>query len=111
MKRKPDYWEVRAYAGVDPETGKPQYVSRTLRGGRRDAEKLLAQLVTKVDQDGPTTRHTLNELLTSHVDHLEQRGREVRTIEGYRSIAKQIAKVAPAQMAEIILRKIKEANA
>ena len=92
LKREPDYWEVRAYAGVDPETGRPQYVSRSLRGGRRDAEKLLAQLVTKVDQDGPTTRHTLNELLTSHVDHLEQRGREVRTIEGYRSIAKQIAK-------------------
>ena len=45
LKRKPDYWEVRAYAGVDPETGKPQYVSRTLRGGRRDAEKLLAKML------------------------------------------------------------------
>lgn len=83
---------MRAYAGVDPVTGKHQYVSRTLRGGRRDAEKLLAQLVAKVDQDGPTTKHTLDQLLASHIDHLEQRGREVRTIEGYRSIAKQIVK-------------------
>ena len=92
LKREPDYWEVRAYAGVDPVTGKHLYVSRTLRGGRRDAEKLLAQLVAKVDQDGPTTKHTLDQLLARHIAHLEQRVREVRTIEGYRSIAKQIAR-------------------
>lgn len=66
-------------------------MSRTPRGGRRGAENLLAQLVSQVDRDGPTSRHTLDELLVSHIDHLEQRGREARTIEGYRSIAKQIA--------------------
>jgi integrase len=91
LKRKPDYWEVRAYAGVDPATGRDQYVSRTLRGGRREAEKLLAQLVSRADRDGPTPRHTLGELLMSHIDHLEQRGRAARTIEGYRSIAARIA--------------------
>jgi len=91
LKRPPDYWEVRAYAGTDPVTGKDLYESGTLRGGRREAEKLLAQLVVKVDRDGPTSRHTLNELLSAHIDHLEHRGREARTIEGYRSIAKQIS--------------------
>jgi len=90
LKRDPDYWEVRAYAGTDPLSGKDRYTSRTVRGGRRDAEKLLAQLVAKLDREGPTTRHTLNELLTSHIDHLEHRGREARTIEGYRSIAVQV---------------------
>jgi integrase len=92
LKRAPDYWEVRAYAGVDPLTGKDRYTSRTVRGGRRDADKLLAQLVAKLDRDGPTTRHTLDELLASHIDHLEHRGREARTIEGYRSIAAQVKK-------------------
>ena len=92
LKREPDYWEVRAYAGTDPLSGKDRYTSRTVRGGRRDAEKLLAQLVAKLDREGPTTRHTLNELLTSHIDHLEHRGREARTIEGYRSIAAQVEK-------------------
>lgn len=92
LKRQPDYWEVRAYAGVDPLTGKDRYTSRTVRGGRRDAEKLLAQLVAQVDRDGPAARHTVNELLASHIDHLEHRGREARTIEGYRSIAAQVAK-------------------
>ncbi|MFN7150017.1 MAG: tyrosine-type recombinase/integrase [Microthrixaceae bacterium] len=92
LKRQPDYWEVRAYAGVDPLTGKDRYTSRTVRGGRRDAEKLLAQLVAQVDRDGPSARHTVNELLASHIDHLEHRGREARTIEGYRSIAAQVGK-------------------
>ena len=41
---------------------------------------------------GPTSSHTLNELLDSHIDHLEHRGREARTIEGYCSIAVQVAK-------------------
>ncbi|MGI8937545.1 MAG: tyrosine-type recombinase/integrase [Iamia sp.] len=92
LKRTPDYWEVRAYAGVDPATGRDRYTSRTIRGGRREAEKLLAQLVATLDREGPTARHTLSELLTAHIDHLEARGREARTIEGYRSIARQIAK-------------------
>src|SRR6476620_8257517 len=92
LKREPDYWEVRAYAGVDPITGKDRYTSRTVRGGKREAEKLLAQLVTQVDRDGPTSSHKVNELLDSHIDHLEHRGREARTIEGYRSIATQVAK-------------------
>ncbi len=92
LKRKPDYWEVRAYAGVDPLTGRDRYVSRSVRGGRRDAEKLVVQLVAQLDREGPTTRHTLNELLTSHIDHLESRGREARTIEGYRSIARQVGR-------------------
>ena len=51
----------------------------------------MAQLVAQVEGDGPTPRHSLNELLDSHVDHLEHRGREARIIEGYRSIAVQVA--------------------
>lgn len=51
-------WEVRAYAGSDPLTGKDRYASRTIRGGRRDAEKLLSHLVAKLDPEGPTAWHT-----------------------------------------------------
>lgn len=91
LKRTPDYWEVRAYAGRDPLTGKDSYTSQTVRGGRREAEKLLVQLVAKLDREGPTARHTVSELLAAHIDHLEARGREARTIEGYRSIARQVA--------------------
>ena len=91
LKRPPDYWEVRAYAGLDPVTGRDRYVSRTIRGGKRDADKVLAQLVAGVDTTGTSTTHTLNELLSAHIDHLEARGREARTIEGYRTIARRVA--------------------
>ncbi len=32
----------------------------------------------------------MNELLTAHVDHLEARGRQDRTIEGYRTIVRGV---------------------
>jgi len=108
LKREPNYWEVRAYAGADPETGRDRYVSRAIRGSRREAEKLLAQLVVQADRDGPTPRHSLDELLRSHIDHLEQRGREARTIEGYRSIARRIAedRIGRQQVSKISVKAI-----
>ncbi len=90
LKREPNYWEVRAYAGRDPATGKHRYISRTLKGGKRDAQRLLTKLTSELDTHGPTTRHTVNELLTAHVDHLEARGRQARTIEGYRTIVRGV---------------------
>ncbi len=90
LKREPDYWEVRAYAGRDPGTGRHRYVSRTVRGGKRDAQRLLTTLTTELQTHGPTDRRTVNELLTAHVDHLEARGRQARTIEGYRTIARGV---------------------
>ena len=90
LKREPNYWEVRAYAGRDPVSGKHRYVSRTVRGGKRDAQRTLARLTTDLQTHGPTTRHTINELLAAHVDHLEARGRQARTIEGYRTIARGV---------------------
>lgn len=90
LKREPDYWEVRAYAGRDPVTGRHRYVSRAVRGGKRDAQRLLNELTHELQVHGPTTRHSVAELVTAHVDHLEARGREARTIEGYRSICRAI---------------------
>jgi len=91
LKREPDYWEVRAYAGRDPVTHKHRYVSRSLRGGKRDAQRLLTKLTNELDTHGPTSRQTVDELLTAHIDHLEARGRQARTIEGYRTIARGVA--------------------
>lgn len=91
LKRPPDYWELRVYAGRDPTTNQRKYVSRTFRGGKRDANKELALLVAKVSVTGPQTDVTVDQLLTAHVDHLAARGRESRTIDGYRSIARAIS--------------------
>jgi len=50
-ERSPGHWQLRAYAGRDPATGKPRQVTRTFRGGERAAAKALAALVTEVGTD------------------------------------------------------------
>lgn len=47
-------WQLRVLAGRDEITGKKTYVSKTFRGGRREAERELARLVAEVEA-GSTT--------------------------------------------------------
>jgi integrase len=42
-EKRPGYWEVRIFVGYD-DAGKPVQVSKSVKGGRRDAERLAAQL-------------------------------------------------------------------
>ena len=42
-------WELRVYAGTDPETGKRKSVSATTTGSRRGAQRALAESVARVD--------------------------------------------------------------
>ncbi len=42
-------WEIRAFAGKDAETGKKRYVTRTVRGERREAEVALGRLLAEID--------------------------------------------------------------
>ena len=48
-ERSPGTWQLRAYVGSDPVTGKPRQVTRTFKGGQRAAAKALAALVTEVE--------------------------------------------------------------
>ncbi len=57
-------WELRVYAGIDPETGRRRYRTATVRGNRADAERGLAILIAEVRANraiGATS--TLSELL------------------------------------------------
>jgi integrase len=53
-------WEVRAFVGRD-DRGKPVQVSRTVRGGKRDAQRVAAEL--KVKPATQSGRRTVAELL------------------------------------------------
>jgi integrase len=56
-------WELRVHAGRDELTGKKLYVSKTFRGGKRDAERELARLVAQVEEGTRTARAgTIGEL-------------------------------------------------
>lgn len=50
----PDKWIVRLSHRRDPATGKRVRDSRTVRGSRRDAERVLADMVRERETHGPT---------------------------------------------------------
>jgi integrase len=44
-QRGSDSWELRAYRGTDPETGKRSYATRTVHGTKRAGQQALVELV------------------------------------------------------------------
>ena len=55
-QRGTESWELRVHIGRDPETGKKQYATRTVRGSRREAERALARLVAEVEDGAVAVR-------------------------------------------------------
>ncbi len=49
MRKRGDSWELRVYAGTDPETGKRQWRSATTKGTRRAAQRALVEFAARVD--------------------------------------------------------------
>jgi integrase len=64
MRRRGEAWELRVFLGADPVTGKKRYVSKTVRGGKREAQRTLAEMITDAER-GLTVRTsaTVGELL------------------------------------------------
>ena len=57
-------WELRVYAGTDPESRKRRYRTATVTGNRSDAERGLARLVAEVHSDKAIgSASTVSELL------------------------------------------------
>ena len=48
IRERGDAWEIRVYSGTDPVTGRKKYVTRTVRGPRREADLALARLIVEV---------------------------------------------------------------
>lgn len=55
-------WELRVYLGVDPETSKERWATRTVRGTKRAAQRALAELVGEAAVAG-RARSTIAALL------------------------------------------------
>ena len=54
-EKRPGVWEVRVFTGADA-SGRPTQMSRTVRGGKRDAQRLAAQLETNAGDAKPAGR-------------------------------------------------------
>ncbi len=69
LRKRGSSWELRAYAGRDPITKRQTYVTQTFRGGKREAEEVLARLVTEVAGGGHASQDTtVGDLLRSWLD-------------------------------------------
>src|SRR5829696_520864 len=49
MRRRGSSWELRAYLGRDPISGRKRYATRSVRGLRRDAERMLREMVAAAE--------------------------------------------------------------
>jgi len=58
-EKKPGVWEVRVFTGTDAR-GRPTQVSRTARGGKRDAQRLAASLEVGPGSASAARRLTLD---------------------------------------------------
>jgi len=97
-------WELRVSAGRDPATSRSRYVSRTVRGSKREAEAALAGLLVGVTQgrDLPTTDATVRDLVEQWLD-LRRETLSVTTYEAY--LAKARFRLLPA-IGDVPVRKL-----
>jgi len=70
MRRRGSHsWELRAYLGTDPETGKCRYATRTVRGTKRAAQRALVELVQDAAHAPRGPEAAFATYLERHGDH------------------------------------------
>jgi integrase len=71
--RRGNTWRVHVYLGADARTGKQRYLTRTVRGTKRDAEKVRADLVAQAihGKFGETAAGTVADITERWLEHLE----------------------------------------
>jgi integrase len=103
VRRRGNSWELRAYVGVDPTTNRAKYLTRTFRGGKREADEALARFVTEVSGGGHAALDTtLNEVIRQWLD-LVRDDLSPSTVRGYQRIIRSyinptIGKVSLAKL-------------
>jgi integrase len=111
-------WTIQVYAGKDPETGRKGYVSRTVRGSKKDAEAALANLIRAQETglDLSAARLTVSAFLDRWLEVSKERVKP-RTLFRYAELirlhvkpslgATQLTKLRPLHIEELygLLRK------
>ena len=70
MRQRGDAWELRVYLGTDPVTGKQRYATRSVRGGKREAQRTLNAMVHDAERGLLVrTNATVGELLEAWFEH------------------------------------------
>ena len=50
IRRRGDAWELRVYLGTDLVTNKQRYASRTVRTGKREAQRVLIEMISEAER-------------------------------------------------------------
>jgi integrase len=88
QQRGSNSWRVRVYVGRD-DLGKKRYVDRTVRGSKREAQRVMARLVAEVDdrRHVPTAKRKFGDVLDEWLE-VKASTVEESTIEDYRYYAR-----------------------
>jgi integrase len=93
-ERSPGRWQLRAFAGPDPVTGKPRQIARSFKGTEKQAGKELAKLVDEVEAGKYTgTTATVGQLLDRWLEVGEGQRQRPRT--AYENRRKIEARIRP----------------
>lgn len=70
MRQRGSSWELRVYVGRDPVTGRKRWVVKTVKTGKREAQRALAAMVAEADRGAlRSTTATVGELLEEWFAH------------------------------------------
>ena len=80
IRRGARIWLVRAYLGTDPQTGKREYLNKTVHGSKKDAETVLNQTLSvrgRGEIAAGASRATVDALLSSLLLDYEINGKDL----------------------------------
>jgi hypothetical protein len=64
MRQRGSAWEFRVYLGADPVSGKQRYATKTVRAGKREAQRVLNEMKVEAERGlAVRTTATVGELL------------------------------------------------
>jgi integrase len=89
LRKRGDAWELRAFAGRDPVSGRKIYRTRTYRGGKREAEDVLSRLVQEVSGGGRAARDATVCVLVREWLELAKTDLSPSTVRGYENCVKR----------------------
>jgi integrase len=109
-ERSPGVWQLRVFVGRD-ELGKPKHQTRTVRGGKRVAERELARFLTEMS-DGKVSKpgtETVGEFLDRWLAQVSSH-RSPTTVRGYKShIAQTKAQIGSVRLDKLTAQHLDQA--
>jgi integrase len=88
-QRSKGSWQVR-YEGPPDGTGRRKYLSETVKGNKKDAERVLRERLATIENGGyiPKDKETVREFMQRWLDTYARTNVTLRTLEGYRGYVK-----------------------